>query len=100
MFAASLEGRKDVAFLSFSATEEPTLVQGFVKKQGIAYPVYLADDLVGPYEVNALPTKVVIDMRGGGPGVVRFRRDGFTEVKSIEARLDDLLHETGNGKTP
>ena len=50
-------------------------------------PVYLADELVGPYEVSAFPTKLVIDMRGKGDGVVRFRRDGYTEVRSIEAKI-------------
>ena len=88
-----LKARSDVAFLSFNVTEERDVVLAFVKERKIAYPVYLADDLVGPYEVSAFPAKLVIDMRGKGKGVVRFRRDGYTPVKSIEAKLAELLDE-------
>ena len=89
-----LKARTDVAFLSFNVTEEREVVAAFVKEKKIGYPVYLADDLVGPYEVSAFPTKLVIDMRVKGKGVVRFRRDGYTEVKSIEAKLAELLDES------
>jgi thiol-disulfide isomerase/thioredoxin len=88
-----LKARNDVAFLSFNVTDERDTVQAFVKEKKIGYPVYLADDLVGPYEVSAFPTKLVIDMRGKGKGIVRFRRDGYTAVKSIEAKLAELLDE-------
>jgi len=87
------KARKDVAFLSFDATEEKPEVVAFVKEKGIGYPVYLADALVEPYEVGAFPTKLIIDMRGKGEGVVRFRRDGYTEMKSVEARVQELLDE-------
>ena len=46
-----------------------------------------------------VPTKVIIDMRGKGDGVVRFRRDGYTEVRSIEARVQELLDERPAGAT-
>ena len=82
-----------MAFLSFNVTEDRDVVLAFVKERKIGYPVYLADDLLGPYEVSAFPTKLVIDMRGKGKGVVRFRRDGYTAVKSIEAKLAELLDE-------
>ncbi len=88
-----LKARRDVAFLSFNVTEEKPDVMAFVKERSIAYPVYLADDLLGPYEVSAFPTKLVVDMRGEGEGVVRFRRDGYTEASSIEARIQELLDE-------
>ena len=88
-----LKARTDVAFLSFSVTEEKDVVMAFAREKKIGYPVYLADDLLGPYEVSAFPTKLVIDMRVKGKGVVRFRRDGYTEVKSIEAKLAELLDE-------
>jgi thiol-disulfide isomerase/thioredoxin len=88
-----LKARREVAFLSFNVTEEKADVLAFVKERSIAYPVYLADDLIGPYEVSAFPTKLVIDMRGQGEGVVRFRRDGYTEARSIEARIQELLDE-------
>jgi thiol-disulfide isomerase/thioredoxin len=85
--------RADVALLSFNVTEEREDVVDFVRDQRITYPVYLADDLLGRYEVVAFPTKLVIDMRAGAPGVVRFRREGYTSVPSIEARVKALLSE-------
>ena len=88
-----LKARTDVAFLSFNVTEERDVVLAFVKEKKIGYAVYLADDLIGPYEVSAFPTKLVIDMRGKGKGVVRFRRDGYTEIRSIEAKLEELFDE-------
>ena len=93
VWSERLKGRSDVAFLSFAVTEDRDVVLAFVKERKIGYPVYLADDLLGPYEVSAFPTKLVIDMRGKGKGVVRFRRDGYTAVKSIEAKLAELLDE-------
>lgn len=97
-FQERVRGRSDVAFLSFNVTEEKETVLAFVAEQKIAYPVYLADLLVGPYEVSAFPTKLVIDMRGKGDGVVRFRRDGFTPLPSIEAKIRELLAEANAGK--
>ena len=88
-----LKARPDVAFLSFNVTEEKPDVLAFVNERSIAYPVYLADDLIGPYDVSAFPTKLVIDMRGQGEAMVRFRRDGYTEARSIEARIQELLDE-------
>jgi thiol-disulfide isomerase/thioredoxin len=96
-FHERVKGRNDVAFLSFDVTEEKETVLAFVAEKKIAYPVYLADLLVGPYEVNAFPTKLVIDMRGKGNGVVRFRRDGFTPIASIEAKIQQLLAEASAG---
>ncbi len=96
---ARWKDRGDVAFLSFSATEEKPEVEAFVKEKAILYPVYLADELVDPYEVGAFPTKLIIDMRGKGDGVVRFRRDGYTEVRSIEARVQELLDERPSAPT-
>jgi thiol-disulfide isomerase/thioredoxin len=92
-FHEKLQGRSDVAFLSFNVTEEKETVQAFVAEKKIAYPVYLADLLVGPYEVSAFPTKLIIDMRGKGDGIVRFRRDGYTDLKSIEAKIRQLQEE-------
>jgi thiol-disulfide isomerase/thioredoxin len=97
-FHERVKVRNDVAFLSFDVTEEKETVLAFVAERKIAYPVYLADLLVGPYEVNAFPTKLVIDMRGKGNGVVRFRRDGFTPIASIEAKIQQLLAEASAGK--
>ena len=91
-----LRDRKDVALLSFNVTDEPKTLEAFVKEKKIAFPVYRADTLTGPYELTVFPTKLVIDMRSAGrgnPGVVRFRREGPAPVAGIEARVAELLAE-------
>ena len=92
-----LEGRDDVALLSFNVTDERADLEVFLAERKIAFPVYLGDELIGPYELVAFPTKLVIDMREPGPegrGVVRFRREGYTPAESIEARVSELLAST------
>jgi len=86
-----LEGRSDVVLLSFNVTDERADLEAFVEKRAVPFTVYLGDSLIGAFELVAFPTKVVLDMRGRGPGVVRFRREGYTPVASIEARVADLL---------
>jgi thiol-disulfide isomerase/thioredoxin len=91
-----LEGRTDVALLSFDVTDERKDLEAFVEEKHVPFPVYLGDGLIGAYELVAFPTKVVLDMRATGPGaggVVRFRREGYTPVSSIEARVAELLGE-------
>jgi thiol-disulfide isomerase/thioredoxin len=86
-----LRARSDVVLLSFNVTDERDTVKAFVKERKIDFPVYKADVLIGPYELTVFPTKLVIDMRGPTPGVVRFRREGAASVPSIEARVAELL---------
>ncbi len=88
-----LQGRADVALLSFNVTDERAVLESFLEEKQVPFPVYLGDDLIGPYELVAFPTKLIVDMRGTGPGVVRFRREGYTPVASIEARLAELLSD-------
>jgi thiol-disulfide isomerase/thioredoxin len=91
-----LRDRTDVALLSFNVTDEPKTLEAFVREKKIAFPVYRADTLTGPYELTVFPTKLVIDMRGAGranPGVVRFRREGPASSEGIEARVAELLAE-------
>ena len=96
-----LKGRSDTAFLSFDVTDPRDTLQAFVKEKKIGFPVYLADALLGPYEVTGFPTKLIIDMRedtgkpgkAAGRGVVRFRHEGSAPVPSIEARVAELLAE-------
>jgi thiol-disulfide isomerase/thioredoxin len=85
--------RKDIVFLSLNVTEEKDVVTKFVKEKRIAFPVYLADSLLGPFEVSTFPTKLVLDMRpsAGKVGVIRFRKEGPATVESIEARVAELL---------
>ena len=92
-----LEGRDDVVLLSFNVTDERADLETFLAERKIAFPVYLGDELIGPYELVAFPTKLVIDMREPGPGgrgVIRFRREGYTPAESIEARVSELLAST------
>jgi thiol-disulfide isomerase/thioredoxin len=88
-YYASVKDRKDVAFLSFSVTEDAETVSKFVKTRKVPYPVYLADDLVGPYEVSIFPTKLIFDMRKGSR--LRFRNSGYTTIAELEARVAELL---------
>jgi thiol-disulfide isomerase/thioredoxin len=91
-----LEGRANVALLSFDVTDERKDLEAFVKENQVPFPVYLGDSLIGGYQLVSFPTKVVLDMRGAGPGsggFVRFRREGYTPVSSIEARVAELLAE-------
>jgi thiol-disulfide isomerase/thioredoxin len=92
-----LQDRKDVAFLSMNVTEEKDTVTKFIEEKGIQFPIYLGDSLLGPFEVSTFPTKLVLDMRlpakPGHAGVLRFRKEGFSTVASIEARVAALLAE-------
>jgi thiol-disulfide isomerase/thioredoxin len=91
-----LEARSDVALLSLNVGEDRPAVEAFLKASPVGFPVYCGDSLVGPYELAAFPTKLVIDLRHPAPdgsGVIRFRREGLTSVESIEARVAALLAE-------
>jgi thiol-disulfide isomerase/thioredoxin len=97
-YQARLSTRNDVALLSLNVTEEKDVVSKFVAERKIAFPVYLADSLLGPFEVSTFPTKLIIDMRKPAAktdtaGVLRFRKEGASTVPSIEARVASLLAE-------
>jgi thiol-disulfide isomerase/thioredoxin len=89
-----LRGDAKVVLLSFNAMDEREEVLAFVRRERVAFPVYLADDVLDRFEVSALPTKLVLDFRGE-PGVERFRRTGYTAVASIEARVREVLDRPG-----
>jgi thiol-disulfide isomerase/thioredoxin len=94
-----LEDSEEVALLSFNVTDSREDLESFVAEKRIPFPVYLGDELIGPYELVAFPTKLVIDMRKTGPkgaGVVRFRREGYTPAASIEARVAEVLAAPGS----
>jgi thiol-disulfide isomerase/thioredoxin len=97
-YQARLSARKDVILLSLNVTEEKDVVSKFVAEKKLAFPIYLADSLVGPFDVSTFPTKLIIDMRKpagkpGSAGVLRFRKEGASTVPSIEARVASLLAE-------
>jgi thiol-disulfide isomerase/thioredoxin len=83
-------GSEDVVFLSFAVTEDAETVAAFVRRKKLPYPVYLADDLLGPYQVVSFPTKLIIDLRPGVPGTVVYRNEGGFGARSLEARLAEL----------
>jgi thiol-disulfide isomerase/thioredoxin len=92
-----LADRKDVVLLSFNVGEKRAEVEAFLKGSPVSFPVYCGDALVGPLELAAFPTKLILDVRKpgkGGSALLRFRREGLTSVASIEARVAALLRET------
>jgi len=91
-----LADRKDVVLLSFNVGEKRAEVEAFLKGSPVSFPVYCGDALVGPLELAAFPTKLILDVRKpgkGGGALLRFRREGLTSVASIEARVAELLRQ-------
>jgi thiol-disulfide isomerase/thioredoxin len=87
-----LAGRKDVVLLSFNVTEEAQQVRDFVKRRSLVPPIYLGDDLLGPYNVVGFPTKLILDLRAGAPGKLRSRREGGpVPMASLEAQVAAVL---------
>ena len=92
-----LADRKDVVLLSFNVGEKRAEVEAFLKGSPVSFPVYCGDALVGPLELAAFPTKLILYVRKpgkGGSALLRFRREGLTSVASIEARVAELLRQT------
>ena len=62
----------------------------FVRRERVAFPVYVADAVLDQFQVFAYPTKLVIDFRAEPP-LERFRRVGYTPVASIDAKVREVL---------
>jgi thiol-disulfide isomerase/thioredoxin len=90
-FHRRVGGRKDVAFLSLNVTDEPEPLRAFVAERKIAYPVYPADDLLGPFAAVVFPTKLVLDLRTRGRETVSLRREGYTSLDRLEAAVAQVL---------
>ncbi len=87
-----LAGRKDVVLLSLNVTEEAEDVRKFAVSKAMQAPIYLGDDLLGPYNVVGFPTKLILDLRAGSPGRLRARREGGpVPIGSLEAQVQALL---------
>ena len=87
-----IAGRKDLAVLSLNVTEDADTVRDFLARHSMRPPVYLGDDLLGPYQVAGFPTKLILDLRVPGPGKVRYRREGGpVAIRSLEERVDAVL---------
>ena len=85
-----LRGDARVVLLSFNATDDREDLLDFVRRERVAFPVYLADDVLDRFEVSAFPTKLILDFRGER-AVERFRRIGYTPVESIEVKVREVL---------
>ncbi len=92
-YAQRIRGREDVIFLSLNVTDERSSLRTFVREHGITYPVFSGDELLDPFGVFAFPTKLILDLRGDGPGTVRFRHFGFTSLDAIESQVEAILTE-------
>lgn len=99
-FHLGLAGRKDVVFLSFSATEEKNVVATFAKKHALPFPVYLADAVQDGFGIESYPTKLIVDFRDPKRPLVRFRRDGTATGAQLHAKIAALLAEGATKKSP
>lgn len=90
-FAASLTGRKDVAFLSFSVDDDKADVIRFFENRKEKFPVYMASGLSDRMDVMIFPTKLIIDGRKGAPGRIRYIKEGVIEAGELEARVAEIL---------
>jgi len=89
-----LRGDGQVVLLSFNANDAREDLLGFVRRERVAFPVYMADAVLDQFEVSAYPTKLVLDFRAE-PALERFRRVGYTPVASIEAKVREVLDRPG-----
>jgi len=94
----TIKKREDVFILSFNVTDPRAALDAFLKAHSVPFPVYPADDLMGPFRVTSFPTKIIVDLRSVRS--IRFRRQGFTPVSSIEARVRDLLEDKNPSALP
>ncbi len=85
-----LEGQDRVLLLSFNVTDEDEAIARFLKKHAVDFPIYRADDLIGPHQLIGFPTKLIIDARSK-PARVRYKKIGYAPVKEIEARVAAIL---------
>ena len=90
-FAESIQGRKDVAFLSFSVDEDKADVAAFFKNRKESFPVYMASTLSDRMDVVIFPTKLIIDGRKGSPGRIRLKKEGVIETAELDRRVAELL---------
>ncbi len=91
LFKKKVEGSREVAFLSLNVTDDPATARAFVKKRALRPPVYFGDDLLGTYQVSGFPTKLILDLRGKGPGRVRYRREGMMSMAGLEQQVAATL---------
>lgn len=93
LYKKKIEGSREVVFLSLNVTDDAETARAFARKKGLRPPVYLGDDLLGTYQVSGFPTKLILDLRGKGPGRVRYRREGMVSLAGLERQVAATLAE-------
>ena len=87
-----LEGQDQILLLSFNVTDDEESLARFLKRHDVGFPIYKADDLIGPHQLIGFPTKLIIDARGE-PAMIRYKKIGFAPVEEIEQRVAAILAE-------
>jgi len=74
-----------------SVNEETTLVEGFLKRHKITYPIALASEsaIFTKYKIIGIPTMIFIDKKGN----VRYVEAGSGAPEKIKTRIKELLSE-------
>ena len=88
-----LEGNEQVLLLSFNVTDDEKTLARFLSRHEINFPIYKADDLIGPHQLIGFPTKLIIDARSE-PAKIRYKKIGYTPVEEIEPRVAAILEGT------
>jgi thiol-disulfide isomerase/thioredoxin len=86
----AFRNRQDVVFLSISADDNRDAVAGFLAEQHWDDKVYFEDGLSRAFQVDALPTTLIIDRRG----TVFSRMDGFSPgayLGTLTERIEGAL---------
>ena len=81
---------RDVVVLGINTEgAPPAILRDFIQQRGgVHYDVLLDGARVSEaYRVDALPTLYVIDQQG----IIRWSRVGYTPLRELEGRVDDLL---------
>lgn len=85
-----LEGDDRVLLLSFNVTDDDETLARFLKRHEVGFPIYKADDLIGPHQLIGFPTKLIID-GNSEPAKVRYKKIGYAPIKEIERRVAAIL---------
>lgn len=85
------------ALLGITTDRDRMEAAGFLHQRGYTWRNWWdhTSAIIERWEVNALPTIVLVDARG----VVRFSQVGFLEGEVIDREVDRLLAEAGAGGT-
>lgn len=72
-----------------SRDEEISLIEGFVKRHKIKYPVAIenSDKTFSTYKIRGIPTMVIIDKRGK----INYIKVGVGNTKILEQKIIDLI---------